>query len=942
MGNYEQLKQAVADVIKSNGNQEITGAILQNALLTIISTIGTDATFAGIATPTTKPGTPDQNVFYIASENGTYSNFNGVVLSNEVSVLSNNNGNWVKTNTGLATQQQFSELDKKIIKVEFTDNEKINEYIKEMYIDMAVVDKEKLNSMSKLQITGNNTSGNKFVRFTDSSYSASYFFIILNSLSGNFDLTKCNNTVYYKEGIYIVFNNLDNIYVAENFQTLNKTPLYVNSRISSYINDWQYIEHQAETTDTYEVDINVSNKPKLINFADCAICSKITITYNNGSKDYLYQPFKDYYLNNLGANKITFTIAQIGILKIQIRNIDFVDFNSIQNEYFKRHILNLIINRNVISNAVIFIYRLYKPVEDGTKVRFQSFFRTEEGSNIKQIASDEFEYDSLDFLSLEEYGYKIDVNIKEIPITDKFGKYMTCRLSTSNYERDNEVFNKPNYYPANVLQQNYYDDMQTEKKGQMLRTDNIVWNQGNIGIFGTDNKNLGFNYIGDDTCNTRYFYFYWLDVQKEAGSYDFTPIEKYLISCYTKKQRTALRLFPSCISENYETFESYRISFPSYVAELMKNNEGQSAIYTDRNGNNHLLLDVNLDVVYAEYEKLLQAFGSWLNTTVVDAENNVYAKDLILFIDFGFLGPWGEGAWGNLALTTNVENINRYVQAFLTNVPDIQINIGLSFNKGYKYFERNKFFIDSKELYNNAVYLGIFIDNIGARNPDIFDKNRYIALNTTFYDLLRKYVERGDFITGEFAMWTNNAYWGGNCGLWAYDLFKLTKQPFVRAHNITITPPNAASILLRNISGQSYYVINNILSCVGFRYVLSVLRGDINDSKLSIEWELANIGLNKCYFDIYELYYRIKKNTGDIQDVKIEYDLKTLMPIAEQEPLLFAIGNGKYFKYETEIDETFESISLIVKDKKGIQNPLYLSNYERQEDGSYLLYSVVE
>ena len=110
MGNYEQLKQAVADVIKSNGNQKITGAILQNALLTIISTIGTDATFAGIATPTTNPGTPDQNVFYIASENGTYSNFNGVALSNEVSILSNNNGNWVKTNTGLATQQQFSYL----------------------------------------------------------------------------------------------------------------------------------------------------------------------------------------------------------------------------------------------------------------------------------------------------------------------------------------------------------------------------------------------------------------------------------------------------------------------------------------------------------------------------------------------------------------------------------------------------------------------------------------------------------------------------------------------------------------------------------------------------------------------------------------------------------------------------------------------------------------
>ena len=40
MGNYEQLKQAVSDVIKTNGNQEITGAILQSALLSIISIVG--------------------------------------------------------------------------------------------------------------------------------------------------------------------------------------------------------------------------------------------------------------------------------------------------------------------------------------------------------------------------------------------------------------------------------------------------------------------------------------------------------------------------------------------------------------------------------------------------------------------------------------------------------------------------------------------------------------------------------------------------------------------------------------------------------------------------------------------------------------------------------------------------------------------------------------
>lgn len=110
MGNYEELKQAVSDVIKTNGNQEITGAILQNALLSIISTVGGNATFAGIATPTTNPGTPDQNIFYIASDNGTYVNFGGVEINDEVAILSNKSGNWVKNNTGLVAQQQIANL----------------------------------------------------------------------------------------------------------------------------------------------------------------------------------------------------------------------------------------------------------------------------------------------------------------------------------------------------------------------------------------------------------------------------------------------------------------------------------------------------------------------------------------------------------------------------------------------------------------------------------------------------------------------------------------------------------------------------------------------------------------------------------------------------------------------------------------------------------------
>lgn len=96
MANYEQLKQAVSGVIKTNGNQEITGAVMQNALLSMINSLGKNYQFAGIATPTTNPGTPDQNIYYLAFENGTYSNFNAITLNNEIAILLNQNGVWKK------------------------------------------------------------------------------------------------------------------------------------------------------------------------------------------------------------------------------------------------------------------------------------------------------------------------------------------------------------------------------------------------------------------------------------------------------------------------------------------------------------------------------------------------------------------------------------------------------------------------------------------------------------------------------------------------------------------------------------------------------------------------------------------------------------------------------------------------------------------------------
>lgn len=108
MGNYEQLKRAIANVIKTNGNQEITGAIMQNVLNTIVSTVGANRTFVGIANKNTNPGTPDGNVFYIAYTAGNYVNFqygtaNLTVNPGELAILYNEGTNWGKFVIGMSS-----------------------------------------------------------------------------------------------------------------------------------------------------------------------------------------------------------------------------------------------------------------------------------------------------------------------------------------------------------------------------------------------------------------------------------------------------------------------------------------------------------------------------------------------------------------------------------------------------------------------------------------------------------------------------------------------------------------------------------------------------------------------------------------------------------------------------------------------------------------------
>ena len=93
MANYATLKTAIQNVVKTNGNNEITGALLQQSLLAMVNSLGADYQFVGIAQETTNPGAPDQNVFYIAGP-GTYPNFNSATIPDGRLGVMKYNGSW--------------------------------------------------------------------------------------------------------------------------------------------------------------------------------------------------------------------------------------------------------------------------------------------------------------------------------------------------------------------------------------------------------------------------------------------------------------------------------------------------------------------------------------------------------------------------------------------------------------------------------------------------------------------------------------------------------------------------------------------------------------------------------------------------------------------------------------------------------------------------------
>ena len=96
MSQYQAIKAATNAYIKTNGRQEITGAILNAVMIATIDSLGKFYQFVGVAVPDTEPGVIDQNIAYLASTPGEYTNLGGITIDAGEFVVIKFDGEWKK------------------------------------------------------------------------------------------------------------------------------------------------------------------------------------------------------------------------------------------------------------------------------------------------------------------------------------------------------------------------------------------------------------------------------------------------------------------------------------------------------------------------------------------------------------------------------------------------------------------------------------------------------------------------------------------------------------------------------------------------------------------------------------------------------------------------------------------------------------------------------
>lgn len=111
MSNYSQIKGIIDAAVYENHQQAITGDAMNTVLNGMVSQLGAHYRYEGYASPSTDPGTPDENVFYLATEQGAYPNFGNLSLTKPLGVFKWD-GSWTLDQIAIDTGTAAGLLEK--------------------------------------------------------------------------------------------------------------------------------------------------------------------------------------------------------------------------------------------------------------------------------------------------------------------------------------------------------------------------------------------------------------------------------------------------------------------------------------------------------------------------------------------------------------------------------------------------------------------------------------------------------------------------------------------------------------------------------------------------------------------------------------------------------------------------------------------------------------
>ena len=114
MANYQLLKADIDAKVYENAYRKITGENLNSVLNAMVTTLGAEYQFAGVATKDTNPEISDAKVFYIANGKGIYTNFGGINVTEDDVVVLYWDSSWHKESTGIAREEILTELGKEV------------------------------------------------------------------------------------------------------------------------------------------------------------------------------------------------------------------------------------------------------------------------------------------------------------------------------------------------------------------------------------------------------------------------------------------------------------------------------------------------------------------------------------------------------------------------------------------------------------------------------------------------------------------------------------------------------------------------------------------------------------------------------------------------------------------------------------------------------------